>query len=89
MKYDTLTVTCATNPDWNGRWKRAEVEEEMREVEVPGELEAWSWILNHVFDDVQSFGPVGYDELCDGVENGTIRSIDVMVGEDRVCIKQV
>jgi len=86
-KYEKLTITCSTNEDWNGVWKRSDVEQEMREVGACG-AGAWEWVLNHVFDDETSFGPLGYDMLCEAIENGTVCSITMTLGEDRVEIRQ-
>ena len=49
-----LKITCNTNPDLSGKWSQAEVEQEMREVdiEVTGKDEWLEYILGHVFDEV-------------------------------------
>lgn len=50
-----LKITCNTNPDLSGQWSQAEVEQEMREVdiEVTGKDEWLEYILEHVFDDIE------------------------------------
>lgn len=87
-KYEKLTITCRTNEDWNGVWTRSEVRAEMMECGIEDDDSAWEWVINHVFDSVTSFGPIGYDMLCKAIENGTVCSITLMLGENKVKIEQ-
>ena len=50
-----LKITCNTNPDIPGEWTQADVEQEMKEVgiEVKGNDKWLTYILSHVFDDVE------------------------------------
>lgn len=47
-----LCITSDVDPDWNGSWKKAEVEQEMKEVynEPTSDTDWICWILDHVFD---------------------------------------
>ena len=62
-----LKITCNTNPDIPGEWNQAEVEQEMKELdmEVTGHDEWLEYILGHVFDDVV-LPPGVYDAIMSG-----------------------
>lgn len=49
-----LKITCNTNPDIPGEWNQADVEQEMKELdmEVSNGDEWLEYILGHVFDEV-------------------------------------
>lgn len=68
-----LKITCNTNPDLPGKWDQADVEQEMRELdmEVTGQSDEWlEYILSHVFDDVGL--PV---EVYNAIMSGHVQSI--------------
>lgn len=61
-----LTITCQTNPELYGTWKREIVEKEMRELdmEVKHPNDWLIYILNHVFTlDEDRVPQVAYDAL--------------------------
>ena len=59
-----LKITCNTNPDLPGEWSQADVEQEMKELdmEVSNGDEWLEYILGHVFDEVV-LPPGVYDAL--------------------------
>lgn len=68
-----LNITCHTNPDLPGQWDQAEVEQEMKELdmEVTGQNDEWlEYVLGHVFDDA-GLPP----EVYNAVMSGNVQSI--------------
>ena len=59
-----LKIACNTNSDIPGKWNQADVEKEMREVDldVTSGDEWLEYILGHVFDDVE-LPEVVYDAI--------------------------
>ena len=77
-----LNITCHTNPDLPGKWDQAEVEQEMKELdmEVTGQNDEWlEYILGHVFDDVVL--PPG---VYDAIVSGDVQSIIFKTKENDV-----
>ena len=68
-----LTITCHTNPDLPGKWDQADVEQEMKELDmkVTGQDDEWlEYVLGHVFDDA-GLPP----EVYNAVMSGNVQSI--------------
>lgn len=68
-----LKITCNTNPDIPGQWNQAEVEQEMRDLDmkVTGQNDEWlEYTLGHVFDDAGL--PI---EVYDAIMSGRVQSI--------------
>ena len=67
-----LKITCNTNPDIPGEWNQAEVEQEMKELdmEVNGNDEWLEYILGHAFDDAGL--PI---EVYNAIMSGHVQSI--------------
>lgn len=68
-----LKITCNTNPDIPGKWDQAEVEQEMKELDmkVTGQNDEWlEYILGHVFDDAGL-----PKEVYDAIMSGHVQSI--------------
>ncbi len=55
---NTLTITCATDPDINGVWHKEDVEDQMRELYPDGSpYTTWiDYIFSHVFNDINVDG---------------------------------
>lgn len=68
-----LKITCNTNPDIPGKWDQAEVEQEMKELDmkVTGQNDEWlEYILSYVFDDAGL-----PKEVYDAIMSGHVQSI--------------
>lgn len=68
-----LTITCHTNPDLPGKWDQADVEQEMKELDmkVTGQDDEWlEYVLGHVFDDAGL--PL---EVYNAIMSGNVQSI--------------
>lgn len=67
-----LKITCRTNPDIPGEWKREDVEQEMRDVdiEITSGDEWLEYILSHVFDDAGL-----PEEVYNAIMSGHVQSI--------------
>ena len=76
-----LKITCNTNPDIPGQWNQADVEQEMKEldIEVKSNDEWLEYILDHVFDDVVL--PPG---VYDAIVSGDVQSIIFKTKENDV-----
>lgn len=81
----SVLIQCTTNYDYNGRFLKFEVEDEMEDVgiDIKSSLDWLSYLFSHMFST---------DDWTDEIENivldSKVKRIDVYVGNDLVSIKK-
>lgn len=65
----TLTIISGSNEDWNGSWKKDDVERETRELGYPA-ADWIEWVLDHVFSEKGDPPAAAVRELLDWATEG-------------------
>ena len=64
--YDTLTITCKRNPEYNGTWHKRDVYDELRELNIRTRSDSDIWVeyvLSHVFE-VEDIDDATIQAIC-------------------------
>ena len=74
----TLTIKCATNPDWNGSWDARDIKAEMEELGMVSSGNDWiEYVIGHL--DFPA-------EIDDMVTNDMVTALTCNLGGDVVKI---